>query len=55
MQVSGMSYREMQSACKALGLPARGKAVKMKARLSKVEPTLIEKLQCKEDECVLQG
>jgi hypothetical protein len=53
-KVATMSYREMQSACKALGLPARGKAVKLKKRLAQVEPALLSRLHCFDQECALQ-
>lgn len=51
--VRDMSYRSCQSACKALGLPARGKTAKLKQRLSRVDGALLERLECVDDECEL--
>ena len=50
-KVASMSYRTMQAACKVLGLPARGKATKLKQRLCRVEAEVLERLECAEDEC----
>ena len=54
-KVAAMSQKQMQSACSALGLPVRGKAAKLKQRLSRVETQLLEQLECNEEECVLQN
>ena len=54
-KVAEMSPPQMQSACKALGLPARGKASKLKQRLARVETQLIDQLKCTEEECVLHN
>ena len=41
--------------CKALGLPARGKAAKLKKQLARVEIEKLNQLECKNEECVLQN
>ena len=51
--ISELSYRSLQSACKAFGLPATGNAKKLQQRLGRVAPEQLERLRCEEDVCEL--